>query len=73
MNIGQYCKQYRVKKLRTVRDISNDKVNFSTLYSFENGQSNNFHHVELYIQFALSINDIDNFMSGLIKEIQHNG
>lgn len=73
MNVGQYCKQYRVNNLRTVRDISEDKVNISTLYSFENGQSNNFHHVELYIRFALSINDIDNFISGLIKEVQNNG
>lgn len=73
MNIGAYCKKYRVDNLRTVKDIANGETNISTLYSFENGQSHSFNHVELYIKFAISINDEYRFMSNLVKEVKYNG
>ena len=72
MNIGAYCKKYRDDNLRTVKDIANGETSISTLYSFEYGQSNNFNHVALYIKFAISIGDEQNFMAGLIKEVSAN-
>lgn len=75
MYIGFYCKTFRKSLNVIVKDLITEGKSVSTIYSFENGSSNNFDHLELYIKLAYSEGKLDEFLSGLAKEvlIKHDG
>lgn len=67
MDIGTYCKQHRTEVLKkTLHEVGAfGRVSTGTLSAFENGRSNNVHHLMLYIR-ASNPEQRKNFVNGLI-------
>ena len=67
--IGLYCRKYRVDNNITLNNVSDDE-NIKTLSAFEMGRSSNMKHLINYIKLSIKLNDSENFLLGLIKEIE---
>ena len=66
MSINSYCREYRMRKGKTLKDVSNGgKV--KSLSAFEMGRSSNISHFEKYVALAMSLNDIKGFTNGLFN------
>ena len=72
MSINSYCREYRISKGKTLKDVSNwDKI--KSLSDFEMGRSSNIYHFEKYVSLAMSLNDIKGFADGLFNIEGKNG
>lgn len=72
MSINSYCREYRIRKGKTLKDVSKGgKV--KSLSAFEMGRSSNISHFEKYISLAISLNDIEDFANGLFNIGDENG
>ena len=67
--VGAYCRQYRINNNITLSNVSDDE-NIKTLSAFEMGRSSNIKHLISYIKLSIKLNDVDNFLSGLVHEIE---
>lgn len=67
--VGAYCRQYRIDNNITLSNVSDDE-NIKTLSAFEMGRSSNIKHLISYIKLSIKLNDVDNFLSGLVHEIE---
>lgn len=65
--LGNYCRQYRLEKSVTLTSISDNMTHLKALSSFEHGRSSNINHLKVYIELAKQLNDLDNFVSGLVE------
>ena len=66
--VGAYCRQYRINNNITLSNVSDE--NIKTLSAFEMGRSSNIKHLISYIKLSIKLNDVDNFLSGLVHEIE---
>ena len=69
--VGAYCRKYRIDNNITLNNVSDDE-NIKTLSAFEMGRSSNMKHLINYIKLSIKLNDVDNFLSGLVHEIEGN-
>ena len=67
--IGDYCREYRIKKGVTLKELTGGKQ-IKTLSAFEMGRSTNIHHLEPYIKLSSKHNDENVFMDGLLIAIR---
>ena len=67
--VGAYCRQYRIDNNITLSNVSDDE-NIKTLSAFEMGRSSNIKHLISYIKLSIKLNDVDNFLCGLVREIE---
>lgn len=65
--IGNYCREYRLKHGITLKQLSGDRV--GTISAFEMGRSSNIEHLKLYMKLSITMNDSNNFIDGLSKEL----
>lgn len=64
--IGTYCKEYRMSKAATLKEMSLDcDVNQKTLSAFENGRSSNMHLLSHYVVLAESCGERKMFIENL--------
>jgi len=59
--IGTYCRLYRISrgvKLRTIEGSTDVQL----LSAFEMGRSSNVKHFMKYLNYAISIDDVDGFL-----------
>lgn len=72
MSINSYCREYRMKKGKTLKDVSKGD-DIKSLSAFEMGRSSNIYHFEKYVVLAMSLNDIKGFANGLFNIEGENG
>lgn len=63
MFIGEYCKQYRIKK--GVRLVDFSPNNYKAISAFENGRSTNINHFFKYMKLAIENGEVNDFLKGL--------
>lgn len=66
MSINSYCREYRIRKGKTLKDV-NKGDQIKSLSAFEMGRSSNIYHFEKYVALAMSLNDIKGFVNGLFN------
>lgn len=67
--VGNYCRQYRLKHRITLKSIATDMRHLKTLSAFEHNRSSNIKHIAVYVKLAKQLNDMEEFVNGLIKEL----
>ena len=67
--IGDYCREYRITKLKlTLSDIE-ESNNIKTLSAFEHGNSTNLNHMFKYINKIDSYTGKVEFLEGMIERL----
>lgn len=70
MNIGSYCRNYRVSKNVTLSELChNHKEQSKTIKSlsaFEHGRSSNYKFLSFYVKLSIKLDDGD-FAHGLME------
>lgn len=70
VNIGSFCKHYRINVLdKTRKEIAND-ISEQTLYHFEHGNSTNMLHYIRYYRACDTLDQQLDFIKG-VHEIMH--
>lgn len=72
INIGAYCKHYRLEVLKKTRAEITDEVQPQTLAHFENGLSTNMKHYIRYYHACDTPAQQQDFMKGIHEIIKEN-
>lgn len=73
MNLGNYCRDYRISCQATLSDLCknhNDKL-VKSLSAFEHGRSTNFNHIRLYVHLSFERGEQDLFCFGLMEVLNN--
>lgn len=69
-NIGNYCRNYRINRLRlTLKEVEGNE-NIKTLSSFEHGRSTNINHIFKYLAKCPTKQDKLQFLEGFIQLLE---
>lgn len=67
--VGDYCRSYRLRHRITLKSIATDMRHLKALSAFEHNRSSNLKHIAVYVKLARQLNDTEEFVNGLIKEL----
>ena len=75
MNIGNYCRDYRISCQSTLLDLcknskDSDKL-VKSLSAFEHGRSTNFNHIRLYVRLSFERGEQELFCFGLMEVLNN--